>query len=152
MIFTRNCDSAYKPGHSTETALLQMQNDILLNLGSKIGVILVLLDLSAAFDTIDHHILLQRMQSLLGVSNTVLHWFSSYLIGRTNSVFINQQSSPSSVSAYGVPQLFTIYTMPLSSIIRSHGLTYHFYADDTQIYTLASKLSNNHHSTKVFIK
>ena len=81
------------------------------------------------------------MQSLLGVHGTVLKWFSSYLIGRTSSVSINQHSCDSARSSFGFPQgsvlgplLFTIYTMPLSSIIKHHGLTYHFYADDTQIY------------------
>ena len=133
--------SAYKPLHSTETALLRIQNDILLSLGNKRGVILVLLDLSAAFDTIDHEILLSRLKGLLGIQETVLAWFNSYLKFRTNAVFINNNTSEKSESTFGVPQgsvlgpvLFTIYTMPLSSILESFGLQYHFYADDTQIY------------------
>ena len=133
--------SAYKPCHSTETALLLIQNDLLLNLANKKGTVLVLLDLSAAFDTIDHDVLLSRMQSILGVNGTALAWFSSYLKGRTNAVSINEHTSQSSECTFGVPQgsvlgpvLFTIYTMPLAAIIQSHGLKYHFYADDTQIY------------------
>ena len=134
--------SAYKPLHSTETALLRIQNDVLLDLGSKHGVVLVLLDLSAAFDTIDHKILLDRLKVLLGIQGTALAWFNSYLKLRTNSVFINGiASEKSESSSFGVPQgsvlgpvLFTIYTMPLSSILESFGLKYHFYADDTQIY------------------
>lgn len=133
--------SAYKRAHSTETALLKIHTDVLLNLANKRGVVLVLLDLSAAFDTIDHDILLLRLKSLLGIDGTVLSWFNSYLKGRSNAVSINQNVSASSETTFGVPQgsvlgptLFTIYTMPLSSIIESHGLKYHFYADDTQIY------------------
>ena len=133
--------SAYKAAHSTETALLRITNDVLSDLDDKKGVVLVLLDLSAAFDTIDHRLLLERLHVSLGISGTVLAWFSSYLSSRTNSIFINNQCSSPSEIEFGVPQgsvlgpiLFTIYTKPLSSIISSFGLKYHFYADDTQIY------------------
>jgi len=133
--------SAYKKAHSTETALLRIQNDILLKLDNKKGVILVLLDLSAAFDTIDHSILLQRLQHTLGITGTALKWFSSYLCERTSAISIGGKTSDQSQCKYGVPQgsvlgpiLFTIYTMPLADIISSHNLEYHFYADDTQLY------------------
>ena len=75
--------SAYKQFHSTETALIRVQNDILVNMDKKRGVILVLLDLSAAFDTIDHATLLDVLQHRLGISGTALEWFKSYLSGRT---------------------------------------------------------------------
>ena len=65
--------SAYRACHSTETALVRVQNDILRTLGG--AAILVLLDLSAAFDTIDHSILLSRMESVLGVKGSALQWF-----------------------------------------------------------------------------
>jgi exonuclease III len=133
--------SAYKPCHSTETALLQIQNDVLKDLGRQNGVILVLLDLSAAFDTIDHNILLEQLSTRLGIHSTALAWFDSYLRRRTNAVAVGNSTSEPTELSFGVPQgsvlgpvLFTIYTMPLSSIIASHGLKYHFYADDTQIY------------------
>ncbi len=67
--------SAYKTAHSTESALIRIQNDILLQLDDKKGVILVLLDLSAAFNTIDHSILLDRLADGLGISGTALSWF-----------------------------------------------------------------------------
>ena len=66
--------SAYRANHSTETALLRIQNDILLDLDNRRGVILVLLDLSAAFDTIDHRILLQRLHDRIGLRESALRW------------------------------------------------------------------------------
>ena len=77
--------SAYKPGHSTETAILRVKNDIDHALGNRKGGLLVLLDLSAAFDTVDH--------PYLGVSDRVHEWFKSYLSGRTQHVVVNESSS-----------------------------------------------------------
>ena len=71
--------SAYRPAHSTETALLRVQNDILLQLDRSRGVILTLLDLSAAFDTCEHEILLSRLHHKIGLRGSVLRWFKSYL-------------------------------------------------------------------------
>ena len=133
--------SAYKQCHSTETALVRVQNDILLNLDQKCGVILVLLDLSAAFDTIDHNVLLQLLQTRIGLSDSVLRWFRSYLTGRTQCVSIDNFCSKSSPLQYGVPQgsvlgplLYTMYTLPLGDILREAGVAFHLYADDTQLY------------------
>jgi len=107
--------SAYKANHSTETALLRVSNDILLKLDTKQCVILVLLDLSAAFDTIDHTILLQRLTETLGIKKKALAWFSSYLQNRSNAICIDSKFSEQSDIVYGVPQgsvlgpiLFTI--------------------------------------------
>ena len=133
--------SAYRPHHSTETALLRVQNDILTGIDKKEVTLLVLLDLSAAFDTVDHTILLNRLQKI-GITGLVYDWFSSYLTGRTQAVFVDGVSSDSVNLTCGVPQgsvlgpiLFNIYTQPLGEIARKHGLNYHFYADDTQLYT-----------------
>ena len=78
--------SAYRKNHSTETALLRVLNDILMTLHHRQDV--VMLDLSAAFDTLDHDILISRLRCHFGFSNTVLRWFSSYLSGRTQSVIV----------------------------------------------------------------
>ena len=75
--------SAYRKGHSTDTALLRVVNDILSNMNKQHVSILVLLDLSAAFDTVDHVILLPRLETSFGITGTALAWFSSYLSGRS---------------------------------------------------------------------
>ena len=85
--------SAYRPYHSTETALLRVQNDILLALDQRKEAVLVLLDFTAAFDTIDHNHLCRRLSSRYGIRGTVLKWFSSYLNNRKQSVLINNVNS-----------------------------------------------------------
>ena len=96
--------SAYKMFHSTETALLRVFNDLLNALDDGNICILTLLDLSAAFDTIDHDILLSRLNTTFGISGSVLKWFESYLNGRTNRVKIGNNFSQSTILEYGVPQ------------------------------------------------
>ena len=133
--------SSYKKFHSTETALIKIQSDILSALDEGKCVLLVMLDLSAAFDTIDHNVLISRLQNDIGLSGKVLEWFRSYISGRRQSVLINGVKSAFWNLLFGVPQgsvlgplLFLIYMGPLGKILRSLGIGYHFYADDSQIY------------------
>ena len=133
--------SGFRANHSTESALLRVQNDILRNADLGRVSLLVLLDLSAAFDTIDHQVLFERLESRLGISGIALQWIWSYLSGRSQSVDINGHRSSAEPVKYGVPQgsvlgplLFTIYTLPLADVIARHNLGFHFYADDTQLY------------------
>ena len=98
--------------------------------------LLVLLDLSAAFDTVNHHILIHRLQSLLGLHGPALQWFRSYLRGRLQQVTINGAISKKvwlgMWGPYLGPLLFTIYASKLFSVIKSHLLSAHSCADDTQ--------------------
>ena len=135
--------SAYRKGHSTETALLSVTNDLLTASDSGRISILSLLDLSAAFDTIDHRILLSRLRSI-GCTGMVLSWFDSYISERTQSVVLNNVHSTLCNLKHGVPQgtvlgpvLFTLYTMPLSDVLVDSGCLYHSFADDTQLHRSA---------------
>ena len=147
--------SAYKQHHSTETALLNIKNDFLRNMDRRKVTALVLLDLSAAFDTIDHSILIDRLSTWFGICGKPLSWFKSYLHGRSQSINLSGTLSSSFDLPYGVPQgsvlgplLFTLYTTPLSKIIDSHSVSHHLYSDDTQIYT-SFDFENSKHSLTV---
>ena len=133
--------SAYKSSHSTETALLKIQNDIALSVDSGKAVALTLLDLSAAFDTIDHSLLYDCLHDWFGLDGTVLSWIKSYLSNRKQKIKIGDSFSEAVILPFGVPQgsvqgplLFTLYTSPLSQVISKFNVTHHLYADDTQIY------------------
>ena len=102
---------------------------------------LILFDLSAAFDTVDYEILLQRLRTTYGICDVAHKWFRSYLFGRSQYVRIGTSCSSVIDLICGVrrgsvlgPVLFILYTVGLISLIESHGLTRHLYADDTQVY------------------
>ena len=81
--------SAYKNGHSTETALVRVKNDIMMSIDQGKPIILVLLDPSAAFDTVDHNVLFSRLKDMFGLSGRVLEWFRSYLEQRSQRVSVH---------------------------------------------------------------
>ena len=132
--------SGFRRNHSTETALLKILNDTRCNLDNHKLTVLVLLDLTAAFDTVDHHILLNRLRNLVGLSGTVFNWFASYLSDRYFFVSMDTYSSRTHEIKCGVPQgsilgpiLFNLYMLPLGDVISFHN-----YADDTQLYIAVS--------------
>ncbi|XP_078000678.1 uncharacterized protein LOC144453296 [Glandiceps talaboti] len=132
--------SAYRQHHSTETVLGKVVSDILECMGRKEVALLVLLDLSAAFDTVDHNILIDIMQKEFGIQNVALDWLSSYLVNRSQRVLISGSTSESVQMKFGVPQgsclgpvLFTAYSSTLFHVINKHMITSHGYADDTQL-------------------
>ena len=118
-------ESFQSTGHSTETALLRVHNDIVNTVDQKKGVFLVLFDLLAAFDTVDHDILLDFLRDHVGLDGSVLDLFRSYLSGRTQCVSVAGVLSEVSELMFDVPQgsdlgpiEFCIYTIPLGAIIQ----------------------------------
>ena len=134
--------SAYRFCHSPETVLLNVQHGIAVSLGNAQAVLLVLLDMLAAVDTIDGNILLRTPHLQFGVCGAALKWFESYMSGRTHGVHIGAESSEFRPLKYGVPQgsvlglqLFCIYTTPLVDILKKYPrVSYHKFADDLQLY------------------
>ena len=138
--------SAYHVFHSTETALLKVKTDVTRALEIQDMACLILLDLSAAFDTIDHNILLSRLETRFAVTGATLKWHRSYLTKRTEAVAIGDPLLEGSRSAFvlrnsGIlqgsvlgPILFTIYTALIGNICRNNHIKFHLYAYETQIY------------------
>ena len=142
-----NLQSAYRRYHSTETALLRVHHDIVSELDRNCCAALVMLDLSAAFDVIDHDILFQRFEHTFGITGSVLTWFKSYFSGRSQRVAIGSSTSDSQTLNIGVPQgsvlgpkTYCMFTLPVTVICRRHQMMYHCYADDTQIYIVIDPL------------
>jgi hypothetical protein len=133
--------SGFRRGHSTETAITKILSDLLDMVDRGDTAILALLDLSAAFDTVDYEILLKRLSTSFGICGHALDWFQSYLTGRTQSVRCGTSNSAAVPIRCGVPQgsvlgpiLFVLYTADLPSIVAPFGLSVHQYADDSQVY------------------
>ena len=133
--------SAYRAKHSTETALVFVHDFICRELDNQQAVFVITLDLSAAFDTVDHTLLLDVFQQRYGVSGSVLAWFESYLQHRRYHVRVHDSTSDESCLEQGVPQgsiigpqCFNMYLQPVCDILQKYDVRYHIYADDIQIY------------------
>uniref|UniRef100_A0A8C1RDE1 Reverse transcriptase domain-containing protein n=1 Tax=Cyprinus carpio TaxID=7962 RepID=A0A8C1RDE1_CYPCA len=131
--------SGFKSGHSAETALLSVTEALRLARAASKSSVLILLDLSAAFDTVNHQILLSTLR-IKEISGTSLLWFNSCLSDRSFRVSWRGEVSKSQLDT-GVPQgsvlgplLFSIYMTSTGSVIQKHGFSYHCYTDDTQLY------------------
>ena len=133
--------SGFRARHSTETAILKVLSDILTAADLGKVWILGLLDMSAAFDTVDHSILFDRLETAYGFSGTVLSWMRSFLTDRDQRVVFGGSSSATSIVKFGVPQgsvlgplLFVLYTADIQHIAEGFNLGVHCYADDGQLY------------------
>ncbi len=131
--------SGFSSGHSTETTLLSVTEDLRIAKANSKSSVLILLDLSAAFDTVNHQILLTTLSSL-DITGIPLCWFESYLTGLSLRVAWGGEVSKAHQLVTGVPQgsvlgpLFSTYTTSLGPIIQAHGFSFHCYTDDTQLY------------------
>jgi hypothetical protein len=131
--------SAYRSCHSTETALVSVHNDMIgiVDMGH-VGA-LALLDMSSAFDTVDHDVLVGILQRRFGIQDLALDWFIDFVTDRTQSVIVNNIASAAHAITCGVPQgsvlgpkQFIVYSEDVADIFVRHGLLHHQYADDMQ--------------------
>ena len=137
----RKPQSAYRKNRSTETATIKVMSDAYQAADTGLVTSLGLLDLSDAFDTVDHQILLSRLQHDYGITGRVIEWVQSYLTGRTQFIRFNGTSSRTMKVTPGVPQgsvlgpiLFIAYSAEIINIVEHHGLKAHAFADDLQFY------------------
>ena len=131
----------YKKSHSTETLLIKVVNDILIATDKKSATVLMLLDLSAAFDTVDHNKMCSILKNEIGISGVALQWFSSFLKYRTHKVKVGNSFSEEIILEFGVPQgsvlgpvLFNIYIRSFYNCISGTGFCVKGFADDHQVY------------------
>ena len=134
--------SAYRAGHSTETALLKVANDIERAAGEGMCTVLLSLDVSVAFDAIDFGTLCDQAETDFGLTGLAVGWLKSFVTGRTQCIAVGAELSLPRPCLSGVPQgsvlgplLFSMYVSPVGDVIDAHGLQYHQYADDLQLYT-----------------
>ena len=146
-LFSPN-QSGYKQYHSCETALLEVVNNIQQFIQNDNLTAVLMLDLSAAFDTVDHNCLSYKLKNNFGITGNALQWLSSYLSNRLSSVVMNSCYSPNKTYTFGVPQgsvlgplLFILYTNELSDVCKEFNLKMDSYADDTTLYLSFNPLS-----------
>lgn len=132
--------SAYRPLHSCETATIKVLDSVFTASDSRMVTLLVFLDMSSAFDTVNHSLLMRKLCAV-GLSGETLDWFNSYLNGRSQSVAVNSSVSSPQPVRHGVPQgsvlgplLFSVYLLGIGSVFQRRGVQYMLYADDIQFW------------------
>ena len=148
--------SGFRRHHSTETAILRVLSDIYAAIDRDQVSLLALLDVSAAFDTVDHSILLERLSMSYGLSGMAFTWLESYITGRVQVIHVGGRQSTLATVYFGVPQgsvlgpvLYVLYTADIIKLVESFGLRAHLYADDTQLYGYCCPSTSAELSTKV---
>ena len=138
---TEPLQSAYKKNHSTEMALLKVKADLHQAMDNQRVVCLILLNLSAAFDMVNHQLLLNRLKYRFQFGEVILDWIGSYLMERKQRVVIGDVQSDAVELSQGVPQgsvlgpiLFNLYRSPLGDLCCQHNVNFHPFADDQQSY------------------
>ena len=138
--------SGYREHFSTETVLLKVKSDILEAINKKEIMCLIMLDLSAAFDSLEHSLILTRLKYQFGITDTCLEWFADYFTGRNQRVIVTDSNgvhaeSTKRVLRQGIPQgsvlgpiIFNLFLSPLGEICHKHGISFVGYADDSQNY------------------
>ena len=150
-------NSAYMKNNSTETLLAKVHSDVIENTDKKMITLLVLIDLSAAFDSLNQEKLIHILENMFKITGNSLNWFKTYLIGRSQRVIVNSTLSSAKPLKYGVPQgsclgpvAFLAYTSAIYNIIHRYNISVEAYADDTQLY-IACDPSNKSISIKLNI-
>ena len=149
--------SAYRSFHSTETAMIRITSDIHDAADKSQVTLLAMLDLSAAFYTVDHTILLKRLVTSYGLRGSVLAWITSFLCSRKQSVMLDGYLSELFDLLRGVPHgsvleplLFLLHTADVIVIAESYGIHVHCYADEVQLY-IHCLINNTENATKRLI-
>jgi hypothetical protein len=154
--FLAKNQSAYRKHHSTETSTVRILSDLIIQAESGKLSLISFLDMSAAFDTVDHSILLTKLQNEFGFEDKCIEWITSYLSNRKFKVVFNEISTDERTTVCGVPQgsvlgpiLFNLYTNELEGLIQHLGFNTHSYADDRIIYKSCSPENKSHLTTEV---
>ncbi len=136
-----------------------MQDELLRVLDNHLAAVLVLLDLTVAFDTVDHDILISTLETHIGVVGKALDWFKFYLSSQHQSVYINGTKFDTKELRSGIPQgsifspdLLVIYSLPFADLIHKHHVPFHFFADDGQLYIIFDPVGSNRVKPKIRLK